>query len=42
LADGRDLAAALDAAVAAETDFDLGTSLRNCIANRTLAKLRDE
>jgi len=41
LADGRDLAAALDAAVAAETDFDLGTSLRNCIANRTLAKLRD-
>jgi hypothetical protein len=40
LADGGDLATALDAAVAAEPVFDLGTSLRNCIANRTFAELR--
>jgi hypothetical protein len=42
LADGGDLAAALDAAVAAEPAFDLGTSLRKYIANRTLAELRSE
>jgi hypothetical protein len=42
LADGGDLAAALDAAVVAEPMFDLGTSLRTCIANRTLAELRGE
>jgi hypothetical protein len=42
LADGGDLAAALDAAVAAEPDFDLGIALRNYIANRTFAELRDE
>jgi hypothetical protein len=42
LADDEDLAAALDAAVAAEPDFDLGTSLRTCIANRTLAESRSE
>jgi hypothetical protein len=40
LADGGDLAAALDAAVAAEPAFDLGASLRAYIANRTLAELR--
>lgn len=42
LADGGDLAAALDAAVVAEPAFDLGTSLRTCVANRTLAELRRE
>jgi hypothetical protein len=42
LVGGGDLAAALDAAVAAEPDFDLGTTLRNCIANRTFAELRGE
>jgi hypothetical protein len=42
LAGGEDLAAALDAAVAAEPAFDLGTSLRNCIANRTFVELRGE
>ena len=40
LARGGDLAAALDAAVAAEPVFDLGTSLRTYIANRTFAELR--
>jgi hypothetical protein len=40
LADGRNLALALDAAAAAQPDFDLGTSLRNCVANRTFAELR--
>jgi len=39
---GDDLAAALDAATAAEPTFDLGTTLRICIANRTLAELRRE
>jgi len=42
LAGGGDLAAALEFAVAAEPDFDLGTSLRNGIANRTVAELRGE
>jgi hypothetical protein len=42
LAGGDDLAAALDAATAAESTFDLGTTLRTCIANRTLAELRGE
>jgi hypothetical protein len=42
LAGGEDLAAALDAAVAAEPAFDLGTSLRNCIADRTFMELRGE
>ena len=42
LADGGDLATALDAAVAAEADFGLGSSLRKCIANRTFTELRGE
>jgi hypothetical protein len=42
LADGDDLAAALDAAMAAEPTFDLGTALHTCIANRTLAELLGE
>jgi len=40
LAGGGDLATALGAAVAAEPEFDLGATLRNCIASRTLAELR--
>ena len=40
LAGGDDLATALDAAMAAEPTFDLGTTLRICIGNRTLAELR--
>ena len=39
---GGDLAAALDAAMAADAMFDLGTALRDFIANRTLADLRSE
>jgi hypothetical protein len=42
LTDGGDLAAALDAAVAAEPAFDLGNSLRSFIANHTFAELRSE
>jgi hypothetical protein len=42
LNDGGDLAMALDAAVAAEPDFDLGTALRAGIANRTLSQLRGD
>jgi hypothetical protein len=42
LADGGDLAAALAAATAADPEFDLATSLRSRIANRTLAELRGE
>lgn len=42
LAAGGDLATALDAAMTAEPEFDLGTTLRTCIASRTLAELRDE
>jgi len=42
LAGGDDLAAALGAALAAEPTFDLETTLRTCIANRTLAALRCE
>ncbi len=41
LAGGGDLASALDAAMTAEATFDLGTTLRACIANHTLAELRD-
>ena len=37
---GGDLATALDAAVAADPGFDLGTALRAGIANRTLMQLR--
>lgn len=40
LAGGEDLATALDAAMTADPTFDLGTTLRTCIANRTLADLR--
>ena len=40
LADGGDLASALDAAMTAEATFDLGTTLRACIANHTLTELR--
>jgi hypothetical protein len=40
LAGGGDLAAALTAAAAADPEFDLGTTLRSCIANRTFAELR--
>lgn len=39
LAGGADLAAALDAAVAADAHFDLGTALRTHIAGGTLAAL---
>ena len=42
LAGGDDLACALDAAMTAEPAFDLGTTLRTCIANRTLSELRGE
>jgi len=42
LAGGDDLAAALGAALAAESTFDLETTLRACIANSTLAELRCE
>jgi len=42
LAGGGDLAAALDAAVSAEPDFDLGTTLRNSIVSGTFAELRGE
>ena len=42
LAGGDDLASALDAALTAEPAFDLGTTLRTCIANRTLSELRGE
>jgi hypothetical protein len=42
LNDGGDLTAALDAAVAAEPEFDLGTALRAGIANRTLSQLRGD
>jgi hypothetical protein len=42
LAGGGDLAAALDAAITAEPAFDLGASLRSCIANRTFAQMRCE
>jgi hypothetical protein len=42
LNDGGDLAAALDAAVAAEPEFALEMSLRARIANRTLAQLRSD
>ena len=37
---GVDLAAALDAAMTADANFDLGTALRVHIANHTLAELR--
>jgi hypothetical protein len=40
LADGADLAAALDAALAADATFDLGTVLRRDVANRTVVELR--
>ncbi len=40
LSGGGDLAAALEAAMTADPLFDLGTALRNFIANRTLAELR--
>ena len=40
LSGGGDLAAALDAAMTADPLFDLGTALRDFIANRTLAELR--
>ncbi len=39
---GGDLAMALDAAVAAEPEFDLGTALRAGIASRTLLQLRGD
>jgi hypothetical protein len=39
---GGNLATALDAAVAAEPDFDLGTGLRAGIANGTLVQLRGD
>ena len=39
LGDGHDLAAALDRAVLADAMFDLGTALREYIANRTLTDL---
>ena len=42
LAGGYDLATALDAAIAAEPTFDLGTTLRTCIASGTLTELRGE
>jgi hypothetical protein len=42
LAVGKDVAAALDVAMEAETTFDLGTTLRTCITNRTLMELRSE
>jgi hypothetical protein len=42
LAGGQDLATALDSAIAAEPTFDLGTTLRTCIANGTLTELRNE
>ena len=42
LADGGDLASALDAAMLAAPTFDLETALRTCIANRTLSELRSE
>jgi hypothetical protein len=42
LAAGEDVATALDAAMEAEATFDLGTTLRTCIANRTLMELRGE
>ena len=42
LAGGDDLATALDAATTAEPTFDLGTTLRSGIANRTLMELRGE
>jgi len=42
LNDGSDLGLALDAAVAAEPDFALETTLRARIANRTLAQLRGD
>ena len=42
LAEGGNLATALDAAATAEPAFDLGTSLSNYIANRTFAELRGE
>ena len=40
LADGDDLGAALDTALAVDPTFDLGTALHACVANRTLAGLR--
>jgi len=40
LAAGEDVAAALDVAMEADATFDLGTTLRTCIANRTLMELR--
>ena len=40
LHEGCDLATALGAAIAAEVTFDLGTTLRHVIANRTLTELR--
>ena len=39
LAEHADLATALERAVAAEATFDLGTVLRACIANGTIAGL---
>ena len=38
---GADLAAALDAALAADATFDLGTALRARIADATLLRLAD-
>ena len=42
LAAGDDVAAALDVAMEADATFDLGTTLRTCIANRTLMELRGD
>ena len=42
LGDGRDLSGALDAAIMADSTFDLGTALRAHITRRTLARLLDQ